>query len=156
MKRITDEETDGDLWMAVSVPSNWTLHPDVDDSPIYTNIKYPFSKCEPPLVPQKNPTAIYHVTFSFPQIWLDRSQDNDEFYLLCHGIESAYYVYFDSAFVGFAKDSRLLSEFNITAQLLQNQSSSKVQQRHSLQVVVAKWCDGIYVEDQDQWYLSGK
>lgn len=52
----------------IPVPSNWTLQPNVDDDPIYTNRKYPFN-CNPPFVPNSNPTGLYRHVFSLPNEW---------------------------------------------------------------------------------------
>ena len=55
-------------YVQIPVPSNWTLQPNVDDNPIYTNRKYPF-RCNPPYVPRKNPTGLYRHMFSLPNEW---------------------------------------------------------------------------------------
>jgi Glycosyl hydrolases family 2, sugar binding domain len=190
-------------WIPVRIPSNWTLHPNhIQDGPIYTNIKYPFPICAPPLVPRSNnPTAIYRVTVTLPPIWMIQDQqvrmqknkqkhdgdnddngrrlpvahptDGDQYSILLHGIESAFYLFWNCNLVGFAKDSRLLHEFDITSHIVSSSghpaaasaassvaastttAATAPPRQHTLQIVVLKWCDGIYVEDQDQWYLSG-
>jgi len=124
------------VWKEMKVPSNWTLQG--YDKPIYTNMKYPWP-CEPPLVPHANPTGVYKLEFDMPVSWTT-AQDYDatDFTLLFHGVESAYYVYLNDKFVGFAKDSRLPSEFDVTSALRPSSSNT-------LQVVVLRWSDG-YVE----------
>jgi Glycosyl hydrolases family 2, sugar binding domain/Glycosyl hydrolases family 2, TIM barrel domain len=144
-----------DAWAAVRVPSHWTLPPpssqsitasSVHDTPIYTNIQYPFRPIAPPLVPSDhNPTGMYHVALTWP--WLDDGDGADEFSLLLHGIESACYVFWNESYIGFTKDSRLLGEFRIPY--------CDAKRENTLLLVVVKWCDGTYVEDQDHWYLSG-
>ena len=158
----------------MTVPSNWTLHPHIMmlDHPRYTNIKYPFPHCEPPLVPSQNPTAIYSCTVTLPPPWFlhadatttatchGGTNDHDEYTILVHGIESAYYIFYNGQYIGFAKDSRLSSEFTIPHHLMpllssiQHPTSSGAPQA-TIDIVVVKWCDGTYVEDQDHWYLSG-
>jgi beta-galactosidase len=130
-------------WKPMKVPSNWTLMG--YDKPIYTNQKYPWP-CEPPLVPQENPTGVYKVEFDLP--WSHKDPDNhpyetlalDEFTILFHGVESAFYVYLNGSFIGFSKDSRLPAEFDVTAAL---KTTNNV-----MYVVVLRWSDGSYLEDQ--------
>lgn len=55
-------------YVQIPVPSNWTLQPNVDDNPIYTNRKYPFP-CNPPFVPNDNPTGLYRRNISMPNGW---------------------------------------------------------------------------------------
>jgi Glycosyl hydrolases family 2, sugar binding domain len=132
----------GQTWNTIKVPSNWTLQEGYD-KPIYTNIKYPWP-CQPPLVPHENPTGVYKVQFELP--WKDT--DWDDYCITFHGVESAYYVYWNKEFVGFSKDSRLPSEFNVTPHV-------KLGATNTLEVVVLRWSDGSYVEDQDQWWMAG-
>lgn len=132
----------------IPVPSNWTLQG--YDKPIYTNMKYPWP-CEPPLVPHENPTGLYQLEFELPAQWREENFDACHFFIAFHGVESAYYVYLNGQFVGFSKDSRLPAEFDVTSTL--NGSGSKTKQ--FLQVVVLRWSDGSYVEDQDQWWMAG-
>jgi Glycosyl hydrolases family 2, sugar binding domain len=148
-------------WNAIKIPSNWTLQEGYD-KPIYTNIKYPWP-CQPPLVPHENPTGVYKVQFELP--WKDtnavRADDYsflpdahtgttrlDDYFITFHGVESAYYVYWNKQFVGFSKDSRLPSEFHVTPYV-------KLDTTNALEVVVLRWSDGSYVEDQDQWWMAG-
>jgi beta-galactosidase len=155
----------------MTVPSNWTLHPQIIkfDPPRYTNIKYPFpiskGSCGPPLVPlHHNPTAIYTCVVTLPLEWFQNQSttttttitpnDEDEYTILVHGIESAYYLFYNSQYIGFAKDSRLSSEF-ILPYHLHNTRTTTAPTTATIDIVVVKWCDGTYVEDQDHWYLSG-
>ena len=128
-------------YVSIKVPSNWTLQ-GFRDRPIYTNQKYPFP-CQPPLVPHENPTGIYYLEFESPWSLQDAATD---YTLLFHGVESACYVFLNQHFVGFSKDSRLPFEFDITPFL---------QAKNTLQVVVMRWSDGSYVEDQDHWWMAG-
>lgn len=63
------------------------------------------------------------------------------------GVESAYFVYVNGQQVGLSKDSRTPSEFDLTPYLKKG--------RNSLAVVVVRWSDGTYLEDQDHWYHGG-
>jgi Glycosyl hydrolases family 2, sugar binding domain len=131
-------------WKEIKVPANWTLQG--YDKPIYTNIKYPWP-CQPPLVPHENPTGVYKLQFELPNTWKGNDTMSD-FAIVFHGVESAFYVYLNDQFVGFSKDSRLPAEFDVTPALRQTQTNT-------LQVVVMRWSDGSYVEDQDQWWMAG-
>lgn len=139
---VQKKTLDNHTWKEIQVPGNWTLQG--YDKPIYTNIKYPWP-CQPPLVPHMNPTGVYRLQFELPATWRD---DSSDFSVIFHGVESAYYVYCNDQFVGFSKDSRLPAEFNVTPTLRRNETNT-------LHVVVLRWSDGSYVEDQDQWWMAG-
>ena len=143
-------------WVRIPVPSNWTLQ-GLSDGPIYTNQKYPWP-CQPPIVPHKNPTGVYRLVFDMPTHWqLDLTSTTaapdsaigllSDFTLLFHGVESACYVYLNHQFVGFSKDTRLPCEFDVTPFLHVS--------NNLLEIVVLRWCDGSYVESQDQWWMAG-
>ena len=136
--------SDSGQWDDMEIPSHWILKG--YDIPIYTNVKYPFPVM-PPFVPEENPTGIYRLQFDLPEAW----QDNDATYsLLLHGAESACYVYVNHELVGFSKDSRLPCEFNVTHALLHGEEGP-----NKLHIVVIRWSDGSYVEDQDHWWMAG-
>lgn len=137
-------DTEDGTFQGIKIPSNWTMVDTVADGPIYTNQKYPFP-CQPPLVPYQNPTGVYRLEdFDVPDHWQD---DVSSFTILLHGIESAAYVYCNKQLVGFTKDSRLPAEFDVTQFLrLRN---------NTIDIVVIRWSDGSYVEDQDHWWMAG-
>jgi len=148
-RNITSSEFDGDI---IKVPSNWTLQG--YDKPIYTNIQYPFKPRCPPLVPHENPTGLYQYEILLPDVWLadenhSTSCRSSVYTLLLHGVESACYVFLNGNFIGFSKDSRLPAEFDITSSL---QFPREVQILHLL---VCRFCDGSYLEDQDHWCMAG-
>jgi Glycosyl hydrolases family 2, sugar binding domain len=132
----------------MKVPAHWTMVDGVNDRPIYTNQKYPFP-CQPPLVPYDNPTGVYKLAgFDVPAHWQDMdSFHTSSFTILSHGIESAAYVFCNDRLVGFTKDSRLPAEFDVTSALrpLNN----------TIYIVVIRWSDGSYLEDQDHWWMAG-
>ena len=78
-----------------------------------------------------------------PEAWKDRKA-----ILRFEGVGSAFYVWVNGKKVGYAEDSKLPSEFDITEFL--NEKSGNV-----LAVQVFKWCDGSYLEDQDMFRYSG-
>lgn len=127
-------------WRPIEVPGHWQLQG--YGSPQYTNIKYPFP-VNPPFVPMKNPTGVYRTRFS-------AHNDGDLRYRVrFDGVDSAYYVFVNSSYVGFSKGSRNSAEFDITDKLASSDGEN------TLVVVVVQWNDGSYIEDQDQWWLSG-
>ncbi len=134
--------SDSGQWTDMEIPSHWMLKG--FDIPIYTNVKYPFPVV-PPFVPQENPTGIYTCTLDLP--WQDCSGE-DSFSLLLHGVESACFVYINHELVGFSKDSRLPCEFNVTNAL-------RLERPNQVHIVVIRWSDGSYVEDQDHWWMAG-
>jgi beta-galactosidase len=139
-----EEDSKGLPDTPIRVPGNWMLQ-GFRDRPIYTNIKYPFP-CEPPIVPHENPTGRYCVKLDLPSSWVDQL-NQAVVTLLLHGIESAVYVYMNDKLVGFSKDSRLPCEFDVTAEIRPIDNT--------LQLVVVRWSDGSYVEDQDHWWMAG-
>jgi beta-galactosidase len=124
----------------ITVPGNWQMQG--YDRPIYTNVKYPFP-VEPPRVPAENPTGCYSRVFDVPAEWLDSGRVTLQF----EGVNSAFYLVCNGRFVGYSQDSRLPAEFDLTTLL--NAGANRVA------VMVLRWSDGSYLEDQDMWWLSG-
>lgn len=154
-------------WSPITVPGHWMLQ-GFKDIPIYTNKKYPFPRV-PPVVPRKNPTGVYKLVVDLPPAWMvdidsTGTGNHDEFSILLHGFESACYVFWNSVFVGFGKDSRLPSEFAIPREALLEKeeemdtsttSAPRRPHRGVLHLVMARWSDGSYLEDQDHWWMAG-
>ncbi len=128
-------------WSAVTVPGS--LEVQGHGKPHYTNVVMPFRE-EPPHVPAANPSAIYRKIFTTPAAW-----KNQRVVLHFGGADSVLAVYLNGTAVGLSKDSRLPAEFEITSVL---RSSN---QDNELVVVVIKWSDATFIEDQDMWWLSG-
>lgn len=128
-------------WTTIRVPGHWQLQG--HGIPHYTNVQFPIPVC-PPHVPTENPTGTYVKTFHVPSSW-----ERDSFLRLrFDGVDSAYHVWLNGKLVGYAQGSRNAHEFDI----------SPFVNRHGeneLLVRVYRWCDGTYLEDQDQWWLSG-
>lgn len=129
-------------WKKLTVPGHWQLQG--YGKPWYTNVQYPIPVC-PPYVPSENPTGIYRRTFHVPSTWAGDSQLRLRF----DGVDSAYHVWVNKALVGYAQGSRNPSEFDISDFVDRNGPNELV-------VKVYQWSDGTYIEDQDQWWLSGK
>ena len=130
-------------WDDIQVPGPWELQG--FGKPIYTNIKYPFEK-NPPyikgLFDNGSPVGSYIRTFSLPQEWV-----GDKIYIKLGGVSSAYYIWINGQKVGYAQDSFLPSEFDITPYVKAGENTVALQ--------VFRWSDGSYIEDQDGWRLSG-
>ena len=132
---------DRSQWKEIPVPANWEMQG--YGVPIYTNITYPFVPVAPPMPPASdNPTGCYVREFEVPTAWKDM-----QITLQFGGVSSAYYVYLNGEQIGYAEDSRLPSDFDITPSLKAG--------KNLLAVKVIRWSDGSYLEDQDHWRMSG-
>lgn len=125
-------------WDELVVPSNWQMYG--YDKPHYTNVNYPYP-CDPPFVPNDNPAGLYIRDFTVEEAGI-----RDE-YLVFEGVDSCFYVWLNGRFVGYSQVSHMISEFNVTKFLKPG--------NNRIAVMVLKWCDGSYLEDQDMWRLSG-
>ncbi|AUS98598.1 glycoside hydrolase family 2 [Clostridium thermosuccinogenes] len=132
------ENFDASGWDDLKVPSNWQMHG--YDKPHYTNVNYPYP-CDPPYVPDSNPAGLYIRDF------IIKEADNKDLYLVFEGVDSCFYVWVNGRFVGYSQVSHMTSEFNISEYVKPG--------NNRLAVMVLKWCDGSYLEDQDMWRLSG-
>lgn len=124
----------------ITVPSNWQM--EGYDVPIYTNITYPFP-VNPPYVPAENPTGCYSLTFDINESWRQSGQTR----IIFDGVNSAFHLWCNGRWVGYGQDSRLPSEFDLSDFLLTGENR--------LAVMVLRWSDGSYLEDQDMWRMSG-
>ena len=128
-------------WKKIPVPSNWEMQG--YDKPIYKSAVYPFRPVNPPYIPKDyNGIGCYQRSITIPADW-----KNMNVTLHFGGVSSAYKVWLNGKFVGYAEDSFLPSEFNITPYLQEGENI--------LSVWVIRWSDGSFLEDQDQWRLSG-
>lgn len=130
---------DDSAWPDLPVPSCWQMQG--YGHPHYTNVTYPFP-IDPPHVPSENPTGCYRRQFALPEEWADR-----HLRLRFDGVDSCYRVWVNGQEVGTAMGSRLPSEFDVSGLV---QPGVNV-----LAVQVMQWSAGSYLEDQDQWWLSG-
>ena len=126
-------------WDNIAVPGCWQMQG--YDYPHYTNVQMPWPNT-PPDVPKANPTGIYRRNFTVPANWSQRRT-----VLHFDGVEGLFFVYVNGQAVGANKDSRTATEFDITANLVKGQNQ--------LTVMVVKWSDSSFVEDQDHWWMSG-
>lgn len=134
----SDFDTSG--WDDITVPSCWEMQG--YGYPIYTNIPYPFP-FTPPFISRDNPTGCYVRTFTVPDSW----RKSGRVILHFGGVYSGYTVWVNGRQAGYAEDSCLPSEFDITP--LVNDG------HNTLAVKVMKWVDGSYLEDADHWRMGG-
>ncbi len=127
----------------INVPRSWqSVLGKGYDTPNYTNINYPFP-VDPPHVPDTNPCALYVRDFDLTKEYLS---DRD-IYINFEGVDSCFYLYINDEFVGYSQVSHSTSEFKITDKLNIG--------KNTIKVLVFKWCDGSYLEDQDKFRYSG-
>ncbi len=127
-------------WKSIQVPSNWEMQG--FDTPIYTNITYPFPKNPPFIKGDYNPVGSYRRTFTVPENWSDK-----EVILHFNSISGYARVFLNGKEVGMTKASKTAAEFDVTSFLQKGDNLLAVQ--------VFRWHDGSYLEDQDFWRLSG-
>ena len=123
----------------VAVPGTWQVSG--YDAHQYTNIHYPFP-FDPPHVPQDNPCGTYVHDFEYR-----RCSEAPRAYLIFEGVDSCFYVWVNGDYVGYSQVSHATSEFDVTDKLIDG--------KNRLCVLVLKWCDGSYMEDQDKFRMSG-
>ena len=105
----------------------------------YSNVNYPFPY-DPPFVPNDNPTAIYERTYEYTADGLER-------YIVFEGVDSCFYLIVNNQMIGYSQVSHAMTEFRITSALREG--------TNRIAVVVLKWCDGSYLEDQDKLRFTG-
>ncbi len=132
--------TDDSAWRLITVPGCWTRQA-TGDLPHYTNIQMPWD-LDPPAIPGPNPTGLYRTSFRIRREWRGRQ-------LVVHlgGAESVAVVWCNGEFVGMGKDSRLPSEFDLSPFVGRGPNL--------LAVMVIRWSDATWIEDQDHWWHAG-
>lgn len=133
-------ESDLNDAVLMPVPSNWQMQG--FDTPIYTNVTYPIP-VTPPQVPSENPTGCYSRRFHVDADWLAQGQTR----IIFDGVNSAFHLWCNGKWIGYSQDSRLPAEFDLSGVLRAGENR--------LAVMVLRWCDGSYLEDQDMWRMSG-
>ncbi len=133
------EDYDLSSFDEIPVPSCWQTQG--YDAHQYTNTCYPFPY-DPPYVPDENPCGAYRTVFE-----LDEKKAAERSFLYFEGVDSCFYVWVNGQFVGYSQVSHSSSEFEITDYI---RCGSNI-----LAVLVFKWCDGTYLEDQDKFRMSG-
>ncbi|MCB8983091.1 MAG: DUF4981 domain-containing protein [Ardenticatenaceae bacterium] len=134
---------DDSAWDTIPVPSNWEMQG--YGAPVYAPAHMPRSLRKdhmPNIDPDNNPVGSYRRTFTVPENWAGR-----EIILHFGGVSSACLVWVNGQQVGYSQDSMLPAEFRITPFVQPGENL--------LAVLVYRWSDGSYLENQDMWFLSG-
>ena len=134
-----EKDYDTENFDEIQVPSVWQMAR--YDTHQYTNIRYPFP-FDPPYVPQDIPCGTYAHTFVY-----HKDENAPKAFLNFEGVDSCFYVWINGSYVGYSQVSHMTSEFDITDLLRDGENS--------IAVLVMKWCDGSYLEDQDKFRMSG-
>ncbi|EUC32828.1 glycoside hydrolase family 2 protein [Bipolaris zeicola 26-R-13] len=133
---------DTSSWSDIAVPGMWQLQ-GFGKGPQYTNVIYHIP-VDPPNVPfTDNETGSYVRKFEVPQALKD-----GQIRLRFEGVDAAFHVWVNGKEVGYSQGSRNPDEFDVTSFVDLNGANT-------LAVRVYQHCDGTYIEDQDQWWLSG-
>ena len=139
-------DLDDNDWATMPVPGMWELNGYGD--PVYVNIGFPWRdnwKNDPPRVPvQDNHVGTYRRHITLPDGWNWKGNQ-----VIAHfgSVTSNISLWVNGKFAGYAEDSKLAAEFDITPYLKEGDNLLAFQ--------VMRWCDGTYSEDQDFWRLSG-
>ena len=127
----------------LNVPMSWQMALGRGyDTPNYTNVRYPFP-VDPPHVPDDNPCGLYERDFEIDAETLKSRKIK----LVFEGVDSCFYVYVNNKFVAYSQVSHMTSEIPVDDYLVAG--------KNNIKVLVIKWCDGSYLEDQDKIRLSG-
>ncbi|WP_420114862.1 glycoside hydrolase family 2 TIM barrel-domain containing protein [Pseudactinotalea sp.] len=133
-------------WDTLAVPGHWQLAGAPDawpyGKPAYTNVLFPIP-VDPPRVPRENPTGEYRRTVDVPRAWLDSGR----VVLRFEGVDSWFEVSVNGTPVATSHGSRLPTEIDVTEHVQAGENL--------LAARVTQWSAFTYVEDQDQWWLSG-
>lgn len=139
------KDLDDAHWQLIDMPGIWELKGYGD--PEYVNIGFAWKghfKNNPPEVPVKdNHVGTYRRLFSMPAAW-----DGRQVIIHFGSVTSNIYLYVNGHFVGYAEDSKVAAEFDITPYLEKGK-------QNLIAFQTFRWCDGSYDEDQDFWRLSG-
>jgi beta-galactosidase len=136
----------GDAWGSITVPGHWQLaeapHAWPHGTPAYTNKHYPIP-VDPPRVPTTNPTGEYRLRFEVPAQWIDTGR----VVLRFEGVDSWFEVAVNGTVLAQAHGSRLATEIDVTDHVGPSDNL--------LAVRVTQWSAFTYIEDPDDWWLSG-
>ena len=146
-QRPTDfykEDIDDSNWKTMNVPGIWEMNGFGD--PEYVNIGFGWRghfDQQPPAVPTKdNHVGSYRRIIDIPANW-----DGKQVVAHFGSVTSNIYLYVNGKFAGYAEDSKIAAEFDITPYLKKGKNLIAFQ--------TFRWCDGSWDEDQDFWRLSG-
>ncbi len=146
-------------WDNITVPMPWQVYAARNnkswDKPLYVNTSYPFKynsstysvMADRPSNwtynnDRKNPVGCYRRTFTLPEGWLGRKT-----FVRFNGAGHGYYVWVNGQFAGYAEDSYLPSDFDISDMVREGENNISVQ--------VFRFTSGSFLECQDYWRLTG-
>lgn len=125
-------------WRTIQVPGVWTRQ-NTGDLPHYTNVQMPWPG-EPPTVPAASPTGLYRTRF-------ECTEAKSRWVLTIGAAESLALVWCNGTFIGMGKDSRLESSFDLSEAIQHGENH--------LAIMVPRWSDATWIEDQDHWFHGG-
>ena len=137
-------DLDDSKWNNIQMPGNWEMLG--YGQPEYVNVGFGWRghfDQQPPAVPTKdNHVGSYRREINIPSNW-------DGKRVIAHfgSVTSNIYLYVNGKFAGYAEDSKVAAEFDITPFLKKGKNLIAFQ--------TFRWCDGSWCEDQDFWRLSG-
>ena len=137
-------DLDDSKWKNIQMPGNWEMLG--YGQPEYVNVGFAWRghfNQQPPAVPTKdNHVGSYRREINIPANW-------DGKRVIAHfgSVTSNIYLYVNGKFAGYAEDSKVAAEFDITPFLKKGKNLIAFQ--------TFRWCDGSWCEDQDFWRLSG-
>ena len=137
-------DLDDSKWNNIQMPGNWEMLG--YGQPEYVNNGFAWRghfDQQPPAVPTKdNHVGSYRREINIPSNW-------DGKRVIAHfgSVTSNIYLYVNGKFAGYAEDSKVAAEFDITPFLKKGKNLIAFQ--------TFRWCDGSWCEDQDFWRLSG-
>ena len=137
-------DLDDSNWKPIIVPGNWEMYG--YGVPEYVNVGFGWRGHfdeQPPAVPTKdNHVGSYRRIINIPENW-----DGKQVVAHFGSVTSNIYLYVNGKFAGYAEDSKIAAEFDITPYLKKGKNLIAFQ--------TFRWCDGSWDEDQDFWRLSG-
>lgn len=137
-------DLDDSKWNNIQMPGNWEMLG--YGQPEYVNVGFGWRghfDQQPPAVPTKdNHVGSYRREINIPANWNGKR-------VIAHfgSVTSNIYLYVNGQFAGYAEDSKVAAEFDITPFLKKGKNLIAFQ--------TFRWCDGSWCEDQDFWRLSG-
>lgn len=137
-------DLDDSNWKTMNLPGIWEMNG--FGVPEYVNVGFGWRghfDQQPPAVPTKdNHVGSYRRIINIPENW-----DGKQVVAHFGSVTSNIYLYVNGKFVGYAEDSKVAAEFDITPYLKKGKNLIAFQ--------TFRWCDGSWDEDQDFWRLSG-
>ncbi len=127
-------------WQQIKVPANWQT--EGVDKYIFTDVEYPIP-INPPHVPKDyNPVGSYQRDFEIDPSWTGK-----QVFIHLGAVNSFFYLWINGQYIGFSKDSKTPTEFDITKAIKKGKNTVSLQ--------VFRFSDATYLEGQDMWKLSG-